>query len=83
MSVYVDHAPAGVEIARTVVWSRLWADTVGEAQEFTARLGVTWHTGQTVAVISEGNRRRAILMGAIPVATAPAVARAVVRGVAA
>jgi hypothetical protein len=77
MSVYVDHAPAGVEIARTVAWARLWADTPAEGADFATRLGVAWANGQASAVIAEGARRPTILMGAIPLPTAQTAPRAV------
>lgn len=63
MTVYVDYTPPGGDLA----WSRLWADTAGEAAQFAARLGVSCPVGQAGTTIPERLRRRAIVMGAIPV----------------
>lgn len=71
MTVYVEHTPAGTDPAVTVAWARLWADTIAEAQDFAARLEVAWPLGAQSVVVTEGKRRRAILMGAIPVHTDP------------
>lgn len=67
MTVYIDACAPEVEVGRDIIWARLWADTLAEAQDFAARLDLTWPLGALYAVIAEGTRRRAIVMGAIPV----------------
>ncbi|MPZ96226.1 MAG: DUF4031 domain-containing protein [Propionibacteriales bacterium] len=78
MTVYVDDAaiPAGVGAGRHC-WSRLFADSPAELEDFRVRLGAAHDCGfrhevfvecrQPWRYVTEAERTRAILMGAIPV----------------
>lgn len=79
MTVYVEHLS---QDATTATRSQLWADTAAERHRFTAKLGGPVVAWPQVTTITEPQRRRAILLGAIPVRTRP-VPRDVSAGVAA
>lgn len=67
MTVYVEHISG--DRRPDIRWTRLWADTPAEGVDFAARLGVAWVPWRHSATVTEAQRRRAILMGAIPVLT--------------
>lgn len=67
MTVYVEYTGSGSRVG--ILRTSLWADTPAEGADFAARLGVAWVPWQHTATVTEAERRRAILMGAIPVHT--------------
>lgn len=69
MTVYVEYTAA--DRRADIRWTRLWADTPAEGVDFAARLGVAWVPWRHSTTVTEAKRRRAILMGAIPVLTDP------------
>ncbi|MQA06772.1 MAG: DUF4031 domain-containing protein [Streptosporangiales bacterium] len=69
MTVYVEYLPQ--ESTTMATRSQLWADTAGELHRFALTLGVPAVPWRQATTIAEPQRRRAILMGAIPVHTNP------------
>lgn len=68
MTVYVEYLP---QQTTTATRSLLWADSPAEMRQFALKLEVAWVPWLQTTTISEAQRRRAILMGAIPVHTNP------------
>lgn len=69
MTVYVEYLPQESTTAATR--SLLWADSPAELRQFAAKLEVACVPWLQTTTIAERQRRRAILMGAIPVRTGP------------
>ncbi|MQA06900.1 MAG: hypothetical protein GEV07_30815 [Streptosporangiales bacterium] len=69
MTVYVEYLPQ--ESTTTATRSLLWADSPQEMRQFAMKLGVACVPWLQTTTIAEPQRRRAILMGAIPVHTGP------------